>query len=98
MRPLQSFIHVHERRVLQTLMISRRTDIVIVYAPNMPSALPVPLLLRRLAQQILYGLLFGLRAVFFATIWLAVLPWLTLLAWRFYFAMGESTCIFFIVV
>ncbi|KAF8629103.1 hypothetical protein AX15_003588 [Amanita polypyramis BW_CC] len=62
-----------------------------VYAPNMPSALPAPLLLRRLAQQVLYGALFGIRAIFVATIWLAALPWLTLLAWRFYFAMGEAT-------
>lgn len=68
-----------------------QTDIVAVYAPNMPSILPVPLLIRRLAQQILYALLFGFRAVFVATIWLAVLPWLTLLAWKFYFAMGETT-------
>ncbi|KAK2465700.1 hypothetical protein APHAL10511_002244 [Amanita phalloides] len=56
----------------------------------MPSTLPVPLLLRRLAQQILFAILFGVRAVFVATIWLAVLPWLTLLAWRFYFATGEA--------
>ncbi|KAM6496827.1 hypothetical protein JOM56_007300, partial [Amanita muscaria] len=62
-----------------------------VYAPNMPPTLPVPLLLRRLAQQIFYGILFGVRSVLVATIWLAVLPWLTLLAWRFYFAMGEAT-------
>ncbi|KAF8625036.1 hypothetical protein AX17_006950 [Amanita inopinata Kibby_2008] len=57
----------------------------------MPPSLPIPLLLRRLAQQVLFAVLFGLRAVLVATMWLAVLPWLTLMAWRMYFSMGEAT-------
>ena len=62
-----------------------------VYAADMPSTLPPVLLFRRLAQQALFTLLFCLRAVAVAIIWLAVLPWATVWTWRMYFAMGEST-------
>ncbi|PFH51012.1 hypothetical protein AMATHDRAFT_143498 [Amanita thiersii Skay4041] len=72
-------------------LCSHRYSFTKVYAPNMPSSLPLPLLIRRLAQQFFYGLLFCLRAVVVATIWLAILPWLTLMAWRMYFSMGEAT-------
>lgn len=63
----------------------------IVYAPDMPSTLPPVLVVRRLAQQALFGLLFVMRAIAVATIWLAVLPWATVWTWRMYFSMGEST-------
>lgn len=57
----------------------------------MPPTLPPVLLIRRLAQQALFTLLFGLRAIAVAVIWLAVLPWATVWTWRMYFSMGEST-------
>jgi hypothetical protein len=62
-----------------------------VYAPDMPARLPPVLLLRRLAQQSFFALLFGLRAVAVAIVWLAVLPWVTVWTWRMYFTMGDST-------
>ncbi|TFY83645.1 hypothetical protein EWM64_g363 [Hericium alpestre] len=61
-----------------------------VYAEDMPSRLPVILLLRRLAQQTIYLILLGFRAVLVAFVWLAVLPWITVWTWRMYFAMGNS--------
>ncbi|KAG1839691.1 hypothetical protein F4604DRAFT_1835027 [Suillus subluteus] len=61
------------------------------YAADMPSTLPPLLLFRRLAQQALFAVLFGLRAIMVGTVWLAVLPWITIWTWRVYFTMGEST-------
>lgn len=57
----------------------------------MPTTLPPLLLFRRLAQQALFAILFGLRAIMVGTVWLAVLPWITIWTWRVYFTMGEST-------
>ncbi|KIK49077.1 hypothetical protein CY34DRAFT_797462 [Suillus luteus UH-Slu-Lm8-n1] len=62
-----------------------------VYAADMPTTLPPLLLFRRLAQQALFAVLFGLRAIMVGTVWLAVLPWITIWTWRVYFTMGEST-------
>jgi E3 ubiquitin-protein ligase MARCH6 len=62
-----------------------------VYAPDMPARLPPVLLLRRLAQQSFYALMFGLRAIAVAVVWLALLPWVTVWTWRMYFSMGDST-------
>ena len=59
----------------------------------MPSTLPPFLLCRRLAQQALFAVLFGLRAILVGTVWLAVLPWITIWTWRVYFTMGESTSV-----
>ncbi|KAJ3511235.1 hypothetical protein NLJ89_g4212 [Agrocybe chaxingu] len=62
-----------------------------VYAPDMPSSLPPILLIRRLLQHIFSGIIFSLRAIAVASIWLGVLPWVTVWTWRMYFSMGEST-------
>ncbi|KDQ50759.1 hypothetical protein JAAARDRAFT_81797 [Jaapia argillacea MUCL 33604] len=62
-----------------------------VYAQDMPARLPPVLLIRRLAQQLFFALLFCVRAVVVGTIWLALLPYVTLWTWRMYFAMGDST-------
>ncbi|KAJ7173518.1 hypothetical protein C8R46DRAFT_892656 [Mycena filopes] len=62
-----------------------------VYATDMPTRLPPVLLLRRVAQQSFFAMLFAVRAVAVATIWLAVLPWITVMSWRAYFAVGDST-------
>jgi len=61
----------------------------------MPSTLPPFLLIRRLAQHIFLAILFALRGIVVATIWLGVLPLVTVWTWRMYFSMGESTCVFF---
>ncbi|TFY72452.1 hypothetical protein EVG20_g549 [Dentipellis fragilis] len=62
-----------------------------VYAEDMPRRLPVFLLVRRLVQQTFFALLFLLRAVLVAVVWLAVLPWITVWTWRMYFVMGNAT-------
>ncbi|KAA1468915.1 hypothetical protein DENSPDRAFT_834409 [Dentipellis sp. KUC8613] len=62
-----------------------------VYAEDMPSRLPVFLLVRRLAQQAFFAVLFLLRAILVAVVWLAVLPWITVWTWRMYFVMGNAT-------
>ncbi|KAF9482616.1 hypothetical protein BDN70DRAFT_852941 [Pholiota conissans] len=62
-----------------------------VYASDMPSSLPPVLLIRRLIQHGFMAILFVIRAVAVAAIWLGVLPWVTVWTWRMYFAMGEST-------
>ncbi|KAH9479708.1 ERAD-associated E3 ubiquitin-protein ligase doa10 [Psilocybe cubensis] len=56
----------------------------------MPSSLPPLLLIRRLLQQLFFAVLFVLRGIAVATIWLGVLPWVTVWTWRMYFSMGES--------
>ncbi|KAJ6568247.1 hypothetical protein DFH09DRAFT_1261311 [Mycena vulgaris] len=62
-----------------------------VYATDMPTRLPPVLLLRRVAQQSFFAMIFAVRAVAVAIIWLAVLPWVTVMTWRMYFSMGDST-------
>ncbi|KAJ7780224.1 hypothetical protein DFH07DRAFT_729968 [Mycena maculata] len=62
-----------------------------VYATDMPTRLPPVLLLRRVAQQSFFAVIFAVRAIAVAIIWLAVLPWVTVMTWRVYFSMGDST-------
>jgi E3 ubiquitin-protein ligase MARCH6 len=57
----------------------------------MPLRIPPVLLIRRLAQQCLFAVIFAVRAVVVGIIWLAVLPWATVWTWRMYFTMGDST-------
>jgi E3 ubiquitin-protein ligase DOA10 len=77
--------------ICRIALYSTVLTIMAVYAADMPSTLPPVLLIRRLAQHALFTILFGLRAVAVAVIWLAVLPWATVWTWRMYFTMGEST-------
>jgi E3 ubiquitin-protein ligase MARCH6 len=56
----------------------------------MPTRLPPVLLIRRLAQQSLFMLLFGVRAIAVGIIWLAILPFITVRMWRMYFTVGDS--------
>lgn len=85
-------IHTHLRKVVT---IIKSTELFLtnssVYAPDMPTRLPTVLLARRLSQHALLAILFILRAIAVAIIWLAVLPWVTVWTWRMYFSMGEST-------
>jgi len=57
----------------------------------MPSHLPVILLLRKLAQQVVFAVFFCIRAIIVSFVWLAILPWVTVWTWRVYFTMGNST-------
>lgn len=69
----------------------RRAESVIVYSPTMPMHIPPLLLLKQLAQQTAVVVLFALRAILVAIIWLAILPWATIWTWRMYFTVGDST-------
>ncbi|TDL24001.1 hypothetical protein BD410DRAFT_786709 [Rickenella mellea] len=60
-----------------------------VYSQNMPKQLPLILFLRRLVQQIFWTFLLGLRGIMVAIIWLAILPYVTVWTWRFYFVLGD---------
>lgn len=66
-------------------------DLSTVYADDMPRHLPVILLLRKLAHQMVFAILFCVRAIIVSFVWLAILPWVTVWTWRMYFAMGNST-------
>lgn len=57
----------------------------------MPSRLPPLLVMRRLLQSAFFGVLYGMRAIAVAIIWIAVLPLVTVWTWRMYFSMGDST-------
>ena len=62
----------------------------LVYDPNMPDRLPPFLFARRLAVQAFHWQLFGLRALFVSSIWLALMPYMTVMVWRLFFWAGES--------
>ena len=65
----------------------------LVYASDMPKRLPILLVFRKLVQQFFSVIVFSIRAVLVACIWLAVLPWITLWTWRAYFAVGDVACV-----
>jgi hypothetical protein len=61
-----------------------------VYDPNMPQRLPPLLFMRRLAVQLFQWHIFGIRAIFVSSVWLALLPYMTVHIWRFYFWGGQA--------
>ncbi|KAJ8095074.1 hypothetical protein PM082_010293 [Marasmius tenuissimus] len=61
-----------------------------VYAPDMPSTLPPFLMMRQLAKQSFFAIIFGLRAFVVAIIWLAIVPLITVWSWRMYFSLGDN--------
>jgi len=73
------------------LISSSRT----VYAPDMPARLPLWLLLRGVFDQVSATTIFILRGLIVATVWLAVLPYTTVWAWRVYFGLGDTLCVTF---
>ncbi|KAF8586361.1 hypothetical protein K439DRAFT_961991 [Ramaria rubella] len=60
-----------------------------VYAPNMPDRVPITIIVRKFAEQVIAVILFMLRAMVVAFVWLTLLPYGTVLAWRLYFRMGD---------
>ncbi|KAH9893215.1 hypothetical protein C8Q73DRAFT_746014 [Cubamyces lactineus] len=60
-----------------------------VYSKDMPERLPFFLILRQFSLQLLSAVVFGLRTILVASIWLAALPWATIWTWRMYFSMGN---------
>jgi len=67
------------------------SDLIPVYADDMPRQLPTILLLRKLAQQAVFAVFFCIRAIIVSFVWLAILPWVTVWTWRVYFAVGNHT-------
>ncbi|KAH7335166.1 hypothetical protein B0J17DRAFT_668903 [Rhizoctonia solani] len=61
-----------------------------VYKNDMPNRLPAELFLRKLSFQMAKVVVTSLRLVMISVIWLAILPYLTLWVWRFYFWTGEA--------
>ncbi|QRV88979.1 E3 ubiquitin-protein ligase MARCH6 [Ceratobasidium sp. AG-Ba] len=61
-----------------------------VYKPDMPNRLPPKLFFKKLSVQFARIVITSLRLVMISIIWLAMLPYLTLLVWRFYFWTGEA--------
>ncbi|KAG8694447.1 hypothetical protein FRC09_009839, partial [Ceratobasidium sp. 395] len=61
-----------------------------VYKADMPKRLPPKLFLKKLSTQMARVVIMSLRLVMISVIWLAMLPYLTLLVWRFYFWTGEA--------
>ncbi|CAE6474360.1 unnamed protein product [Rhizoctonia solani] len=61
-----------------------------VYKNDMPNRLPAELFLRKLSLQMAKVVVTSLRLVMISVIWLAILPYLTLWVWRFYFWTGEA--------
>ena len=59
----------------------------------MPRKLPPWLIVRRALKSVVSGVIFCLRALMVATIWLGALPWATVYAWRMYFNLGDVTCV-----
>ncbi|CAE6447141.1 unnamed protein product [Rhizoctonia solani] len=60
-----------------------------VYKTDMPNRLPAELFLRKLSLQMAKAVIMSLRLFMISVIWLAILPYLTLWVWRFYFWTGE---------
>ena len=56
----------------------------------MPKQIPLILFLRKFIQKVFWGIVLGLRGIMVVTIWLAILPYVTVWTWRFYFVMGEN--------
>lgn len=61
-----------------------------VYDQHMPERLPTLLFARRLAVQLFQWQMFGIRAIFVSSVWLALLPYLTVQVWRLYFWGGRA--------
>lgn len=64
-----------------------------MYSKDMPPRLPTLLLIRRLVQQLAVGLVFALRTMLVAFVWLVFIPWATIWTWRMYFTVGDSACV-----
>ena len=56
----------------------------------MPERLPALLFARRLAVQLFQWQMFGIRAIFVSSVWLALLPYMTIQIWRLYFWGGRA--------
>ncbi|GJJ11157.1 hypothetical protein Clacol_005388 [Clathrus columnatus] len=66
-----------------------------VYAVDMPDKVPLHILIRKFVEQLVAVVLFVLRTVLVAFVWLILLPYGTLLTWRVYFRIGNILRVFF---
>ncbi|EJD43727.1 hypothetical protein AURDEDRAFT_185325 [Auricularia subglabra TFB-10046 SS5] len=60
-----------------------------VYSKDMPQRLPIHLVAKRVARQLVAAVIIFLRASLVSLIWLAVVPYTTVLTWRTYFWTGD---------
>lgn len=79
-----NLLSVVELVIVRTLMFCA-----LVYAPDMPDRVPITILVRKFAEQIIFVILFMLRTVLVAFVWLTLLPYGTLLIWRVFFFFGN---------
>lgn len=61
----------------------------LVYDQNMPASIPRWILFKRMARTAGVGIKLVLRAIIVGTIWLVLLPYLTIWVWRLYFWVGD---------
>ena len=91
-RCVQVSVLIHKRHVVSTVGLSSCLLILIylVYSVNMPKQIPLLLFVRKFIQKIFWAIVLGIRGVLVVTIWLAIIPYVTIWTWRFYFVMGDN--------
>ncbi|GJJ75852.1 E3 ubiquitin-protein ligase MARCH6 [Entomortierella parvispora] len=60
-----------------------------IYDQNMPESIPRWILFKRMAGTVGVGIKLVIRAIIVGTIWLVLLPYLTIWVWRLYFWVGD---------
>lgn len=89
MRRLQAPVRIHKWSV-QRQTVSAPTEYAsAVYAQDMPQRLPAHLVAKRVLGQLLSAVVMSLRAMLVSLIWLALVPYLTVITWRTYFWFGD---------
>ena|SRR5690554_1965073 len=61
----------------------------IVYSPEMPDVIPKWVMIKRAIDTLATGIKVVLRAILVISIWLVILPYLTIWMWRLYFWIGD---------
>lgn len=56
----------------------------------MPDIIPVHVVVKRIFNQLLAAASVGFRAWLVVLIWLIIVPYFTVWAWRFYFWLGDQ--------
>ncbi|KAG9001493.1 hypothetical protein FRB93_012094 [Tulasnella sp. JGI-2019a] len=61
-----------------------------VYKEDMPDTIPVHIVIKRIFKQLFSTMNVGFRAWLVVMIWLTIVPYLTVWAWRCYFWLGDQ--------
>ncbi|KAI9255106.1 hypothetical protein BDA99DRAFT_540018 [Phascolomyces articulosus] len=62
----------------------------IVYRSDMPDTLPTTLFIKQLYKKLVFLFCTAIRAIIVSSVWLILLPYLTVWTWRFYLWSGEN--------